>query len=156
MVNLSRLTENWYRWAPGLGGGEAAVDDSGLETVFSTDDYKVYLHRDESWWVVDTVNDRGERHDGTAKFSSFELAEKYLIWRWATMSRSSLASGALGADLAKLGYAAEVEVVRVETGFQICANNDCAVLSIVGATIFSHLMKKPVDEIEHLTRARLG
>jgi hypothetical protein len=156
MADISRLVENWYRWAPGLGGGDVAVSVDDSETVFSTDDYKVHLHNDECYWVVGTVNDRGQRRDGAAKLSSFPLAEKYLIWKWATGARSSLASGALGADLAKLGYASGVEVSQADRGYRICANNECAILSVVDATIFSHLMTKSVDEIEQLTLVGLS
>jgi hypothetical protein len=152
MADMSRLVENWYRWAPGLGGGEPTVTGDESEIAFTTDDYKVYLRKDNSYWVVDTVNDRGQRRDGAAKLSSFPLAEKYLIWKWATGARSSLASGAMGADLFKLGYAPDVEVLQVDRGYEICANNECAVLSVVDATIFSHLMTRSVDEIEHLSR----
>lgn len=137
-----------------MGGGGIAVSTGDTETVFSSDDYKVHLHEDESYWVVDTVNDRGQRRDGAAKLSSFVLAEKYLIWAWATAARSSLASGALGSDLGKLGYASGVEVLQVDRGYRICANNECAILSVVDATIFSHLMTKSVDEIEQLTLGR--
>ena len=156
MTDFTRLAENWYRWAPGLGGGDVTVSSDDSETVFSSEDYKVHLHRDESWWVVDTVNDRGQRRDGAAKLSNFDLTEKYLIWDWATTVRSSLASGAMGADLAKLGYAPGVEVSQADRGWRICANTDCAILSVVDATIFSHLMTKSVDEIERLTRIGLG
>lgn len=155
MADISRLAKNWHRWAPGMGGGEIAVFSDDSETVFSTDDYKVYLHEDGAWWVIDTVNDRGQRRDGIAKLSSFDLTEKYLIWSWATTARSALASGPLGADLAKLGYAAGVDVSKVDRGYRICANSDCAILSVVDATIFSHLMTKSVDEIENLTRMDL-
>ncbi|NDJ91281.1 hypothetical protein GWR20_19385 [Mycolicibacter kumamotonensis] len=85
--------------------------------------------------------------------SSFDLAQKYLIWDWATTARSSLASGPLGADLAKQGYAAGVTVSQASEGWEICSNGDCAVLSVVNATIFSHLMSKSVDEIERLVNA---
>jgi hypothetical protein len=156
MMDTSRLAANWYRWAPGLGGGEIRVSEVGPETVFSTDDYKVHLHEDGSWWVVDTVNDRGQRRYGAAKLSSFELAEKYLIWNWATGARSSLASGALGADLARRGYAPGVEVSQVDGGYKICADSECAILSVVDATIFSHLITKSVDEIEQLTQVGLA
>lgn len=106
--------------------------------------------------MVDTVNDRGRRRNGAAKLSNFALTEKYLIWDWATTARSSLASGALGADLARRGYAPGVNVSKVEGGYEICLNDDCAVLSVVNATIFSHLMSKSVDDIERMGREGIG
>ncbi|WP_256250524.1 hypothetical protein [Mycobacterium malmoense] len=152
MTDFSRLSANWYRWAPGMGGGNISVSTNcdDCEILFSSGDYSVYLRKDKSWWIVDTVNDRGQRRNGVAKLSNFELAEKYLIWDWATTARTSLASGPLGTDLARQGYAPGVKVSKVESGYKICLNDDCAILSVVNATIFSHLMSKTVDEIERM------
>jgi hypothetical protein len=158
MVDFSRLSANWRQWAPSLGGGDISIsaDCDDCEILFSSGDYSVHLRKDGSWWVVDTVNDRGQRRDGAAKLSSFDLAEKYLIWDWATTARSNLAAGPLGADLARLGYAPDVEVSRAEKGYQICLDDDCAILSVVNATIFSHLMSKSLDEIQQLVRQGLS
>lgn len=152
MVDLSRLSANWYRWAPRMGGGNVTVstDCADCVVLFSTDDYSVYLRNEGHWWIVDTVNDRGHRRSGAAKLSNFDLTERYLIWDWATTARSDLASGRLGADLAKQGYAPGVDVSKVETGYEICLNGECAILSVVNATIFSHLLSKSVDEIERM------
>lgn len=152
MVDFSRLSSNWYRWAPRLGGGaiSVATDCDDCYALFSSGDYSVHLRNDGSWWVVDTVNDRGQRRNGVAKLSNFDLTEKYLIWDWATTARSSLASGLLGKDLAKRGYAPGVKVSKAEGGYEICSNGDCAILSVVNATIFSHLMTKSVAEIEQM------
>ena len=67
-------------------------------------------------------------------------------------ARSSLASGPLGTDLAKRGFAPGIEVSKTDAGYQICSGEECAVLSVVNATIFSHLMAKSVNEIEELVR----
>lgn len=155
MVDFSRLSANWHRWAPGMGGGDIYVttDCEDCLVCFRTDDYSVHLRDDGNWWIVDTVNDRGQRRNGVAKLSNFELTEKYLIWDWATTARSDLASGPLGAELAKQGFAANVEVSEVDTKYKICSNDDCAILSAVNATIFSHLMDRPVNEIEKMITA---
>ncbi|OBE93941.1 hypothetical protein A5775_12725 [Mycobacterium sp. 852002-10029_SCH5224772] len=84
------------------------------------------------------------------------MTEKYLIWDWATTVRTDLASGPLGADLAKQGFASNVEVSQVDTKYEICSNDDCAILSAVNATIFSHLMDRSVDEIEKMVTATPG
>lgn len=158
MVDFSRLSVNWQRWAPGLGGGNAyaTIECEDCQICFRTDDYSVHLHHDENWWIVDTVNDRGQRNNGYAKLSNFDLAEKYLIWDWATTVRSDLASGPLGADLAQQGFAANVKVSEVDANYKICLGNECAILSMVNATIFSHLMNRSVDEIEQMVAARSG
>lgn len=158
MADFSRLSASWQRWAPGMGGGNVSVTTNCEDCLicFRTDDYSVHLRDDGNWWVVDTVNDRGQRRRGVAKLSSFELTQKYLIWDWATAVRSDLASGPLGADLAKQGFAPNVEVSEVDTKYKICSNGDCAILSAVNATIFSHLMAKPLDEIEKMITAGPG
>lgn len=155
MADFSRLVANWRQWAPSLGGGNISIstDCHDCEICFQSQDYSVHLHNDESWWVVDTVNDRGQRRNGAARLSSFALTEKYLIWDWATTARSDLASGALGADLAQLGFAPGVAVSQADRGHQICLDGDCAILSVVNATIFSHLMSKSTDEIEEMIRS---
>src|ERR1700744_3498078 len=122
MVDLSRLSANWLRWAPGMGGGNVSVstDCADCVALFSTDDYSVHLRNEQDRWIVDTVNNRGRRRNGAAKLSNFALTEKYLIWDWATTARSSLASGALGADLARRGCAPGVNFSKVEGGSEIC------------------------------------
>ncbi|MGV0043412.1 hypothetical protein ACRU43_02275 [Mycobacterium colombiense] len=158
MADFSRLSANWRRWAPGLGGGDIDVttDCDDCLICFKTDDYSVHLREDENWWIVDTVNDRGQRRSGDAKLSNFDLVERYLIWDWATTVRSDLASGPLGADLAKKGFAPGVEVSKVDTKYKICSNADCAILSAVNATIFSHLLDKSVVEIEQMVTRGLN
>ncbi|BCO38090.1 hypothetical protein [Mycobacterium heckeshornense] len=158
MVDFSRLSTNWRHWAPEIGGGNISVstDCEDCQIFFSSDDYSVHLRTDGSWWVVDTVNDRGQRRNGAAKLSSFDLTEKYLIWDWATTARSSLASGRLGTELARRGYATGVEVTPANGGYKICLRNDCAILSVVNATIFSHLMSKSINEIEQMVREDLA
>lgn len=152
MADFSRLSANWYRWAPGMGGGDIYVrtDCEDCLISFKTDDYSVHLRTDGHWWVVDTVNDRGQRRNDDARLSSFDLTEKYLIWDWATTARSDLASGPLGADLAKQGFDPNVEVSKIDTKYEICSSGDCAILSAVNATIFSHLMSKSIDDMERL------
>lgn len=156
MADYSRLAAHWYRWAPWMGSGQAVVttDCDDCDVLFSTDDFSVHLSHEDSWWVVDTVNDRGRRRR-EARLSNFDLTEKFLIWDWATTARSSLASGPLGADLASRGYAPGVKVSPADRGYEICLNGDCAILSVVNATIFSHLMAKSVEEIERMVTAGL-
>ncbi|MCV7359324.1 hypothetical protein H7K04_28210 [Mycolicibacterium fluoranthenivorans] len=97
------------------------------------------------------MNDRGKRYNNTAQLSTFQLLEKYLIWTWASSARQELASGRLGADLYALGYSPDVTVQQAREGFaEINSESGSAVLSVVKATIFSHLMLLPLDELEQL------
>lgn len=157
MVDFARLSTHWYQWASGMGGPPISVsrDCPDCQIHFSTADYSVHLRSDGSWWVVDTVNDRGYRRNGAAKLSSFDLAEKYLIWRWAASRFPGLASGQLGANLARKGFAPGVKVSQSKEGHEICSAADCAILSVVDATIFSHLISKSVEEIEQMIQEGL-
>ncbi|BBX21013.1 hypothetical protein MTER_04240 [Mycolicibacter terrae] len=152
MEDMSRLTQHWRRWAPMFSGGNVSVSTTcdDCQIAFRSDDYSVHLHRESSWWIADTVDDRGRRTNGAAKFSNFDLAEKYLIWDWGTAACPSLASGPLGTDLYRLGYASGIQVTRVDRGYEICSNGDRVISSAVNATIFSHLITKSVDEIEQM------
>lgn len=156
MADFARLSANWYRWAAGIGGGEASVstDCDDCEILFDTDDYSVHLRHQKSWWVVGSVDDRGRRHSGVAKLSNFCLPEKFRIWHWVTMANANLASGQLGAELYRQGYAPGVEVTQLDAGnVEICSQGDCAILVVGSATIFSHIMQKSVEEIEAIARS---
>ncbi|HEX5256406.1 MAG TPA: hypothetical protein VFW69_21530 [Mycobacterium sp.] len=123
------------------------------EIVFRANDYSVHLRDNKNCWAIDMVDDRGQRRNDVATFSSFDLVEKYLIWDWATLARSGLASGPLGTDLYKLGYAAGIEVSKLEKGnIELCLEGDCATLVVGDATIFSHIMLRSLDEILEIAR----
>lgn len=66
---------------------------------FKSADESVCLGQEGTWWVIDEVDDRGKRYDYTARFSTFELAEKYLIWTWGSVARSVLRAEQLGVRL---------------------------------------------------------
>lgn len=155
MVNFSRLSSIWSKWAPkaGLNGVSTALSCDDCEAVFKANDYSVYVRSDTNRWVIDMVDDRGHRRDDVASFSSFDLLEKYLVWDWATLARSGLASGALGTELYKLGYAAGIEVSELNNGnVELCLDGDCANLVVGDATIFSHVMLKSLDELLEIAR----
>jgi hypothetical protein len=151
MTDFSRLSSNWARWAPASGLRDVSVSTEcdDCEILFESRDYSVHLRYDGDWWVVDTVNDRGERSDGDAKLSTFPLTEKYLIWDWITAARPRLASGSLGAQLYKQGYADGVQVANLDGAhIELRRNDDRAILISGTATIFSHIMLMSVDELE--------
>lgn len=110
----------------------------------------MHLRTCKTWWVIETVNDRGQRRNGDAKLSSFESTEKYLIWAWATTARSELASGPLVRRPCQGRLCPECRGTKVDTKYEICSNDECAILSVLNATIFSHLIRKTVDEIEEM------
>jgi hypothetical protein len=156
MADFSRLTAHWYRWAPGMGPGQISVETScdDCEIMFSSNDYGVHLRHDATWWIVDTVDDRGQLHSDAAKLSSYDLAERYLIWNWASIARGARR---LGPELYAKGLSPDVEAVPISEGiFELRSQEGNAILMEPDATIFSHLISKSVDEIERMVTAGLA
>jgi hypothetical protein len=156
MTDFSRLSAGWIEWATrsGLQGVAVSTECSDCQILFKSRDYSFHLRCDGDWWVVDTVDDRGQRSDADAKFSTFPLTEKYLIWNWITAARASLASGSLGAELYKLGYAVGIGVADLDGArVELRLDGDRAILISGTAAIFSHIMLMSVDEIEQIGRS---
>lgn len=102
------------------------------------------------------VNDRGSRHDDWARFSNLPLAEKYLIWMWASAARIVLRAAILGQKLYALGFDPGVEAIPISPGtVELRSAEGRAVLIEPYATIFSHLMRKSEEEIEQMLTADL-
>ncbi len=151
MADFSRLSANWARWAPASGLQDVSVSTEcgDCQILFRSSDYSIHLRHDGEWWMVDKVDDRGQRSDADAKLSTFPLVEKYLIWDWITAARPSLASGSLGAQLYKQGYAAGVQVADLDGAhIELRHGADSAILISGTAKIFSHIMLMSVDELE--------
>jgi hypothetical protein len=153
MSDFSRLSQHWFEWTPfySSSGGSVSMNCVDCDVVFSSSDYSVHLRNEGNWWLIDKVNDRGQRSDGEAKLSTFDLTEKYLIWQWASLANSRLASGSLGFDLYKRGYAEDVDIVDLaDYQVEVCFQGQCAILFTGTATIFSHILKMSVEEIERI------
>ncbi len=152
---FARLTKNWLSWASLCGFEEIQVSDRfpGNEIRFVSSDYSVHLHEDAEWWFVDTVDDRGQLRENGAKFSTYELAEKFLIWQWSSAVRNALHLAGLGPELYARGIDSSVEAVEMSTGiYELRLGAESAVLMEPSATIFSRLMSKSVDEIEAMVK----
>lgn len=151
MADFSRLSANWAQWAPvaGLQGVSVSTECDDCEILFQSRDYSVHLRHDGDWSMIATVDDRGQRSDADAKFSTFPLTEKYLIWDWITSARPKLASGSLGAGLYRQGFAAGIEAIDLDGAhIELRLDGDRAILISGTAEIFSHIMFMSVDEIE--------
>jgi hypothetical protein len=123
------------------------------EAEFSSEDHSVHVRHDGAWWIVDSVDNRGQSHNDEAKFSDFELVEKYLIWNWASSARGIVGAPRLGPKLYAVGYSGGVEVVPITEGIaELRSGTGKAILVEPYATIFSHLMSKSVDDIEQTVR----
>lgn len=155
MVDFSRLSANWFEWSnlARLGNISVSTNCDDCKIMFESSDYSVHLRNDGTWWIIDTINDRGQRHNDTAKLSTFELAEKYLIWNWASSARGVVGLQRLGPRLYAAGVNPDVEVIPVAEGVaEVRSSNGNAILMEPYATIFSNLMAKSVDEIEQMVR----
>lgn len=154
-TDFSRLSSSWVEWSnrAKLTGVAVSTKCDDCEVEFSSSDYSVHLRHVDGWWIVDTVDDRGQRHNDEAKFSSFELTEIYLIWTWANSARGVIGTRRLGPRLYALGYSSNIEVISIADGVaELRSSKGEAILLEPYATIFSHLMSKSVDDIEHMVR----
>jgi hypothetical protein len=156
MVDFSRLERNWVEWTSlaRMSGVSVSIESEDCHIVFTSDDESFHLRQDTNWWVVDKVDDRNQRHNGLAKFSTFDLAEKYLIWRWSSVTRSAIGAKQLGRGLHALGMAPSVELIPTERegAVELRTSDGSAIVPRSIATIFSHLMSKSVDQIEQMVK----
>jgi hypothetical protein len=155
MVDFSRLSANWVEWSSiaQLSNIAVSMDCDDCEIAFTSSDYSVHLRNDGTWWIIDTVNDRGQRHNDTTKLSTFDLTEKYLIWTWGSSARGAVGAERLGPRLYSLGSSPEIEVLPIKEGIaELRSHAGSAVLMEPNATIFSHLMTKSVPQIEQMVR----
>ncbi|WNG83705.1 hypothetical protein C6A86_008640 [Mycobacterium sp. ITM-2016-00316] len=127
---------------------------SDNEIRYTSSEYSVHLHEDAEWWFVDTVDDRGQLRENVARFSTFELAEVFLVWHWASTARNVLRLTSVGRELYLRGIAPNVEAIALAEGiYELRSAEGRAVLLEPEATIFSHLMSKSINEIETIGKA---
>lgn len=154
MTDFARLSSNWIKWTTmiGIGGVSVSAECEDCDIAFLSDDNSVYLHHYDGWWAVDTVNDRGHRYNNIAEFSTYDLVEKFLIWRWASIARTAIGAKQLGAELHSRGPMPNVEFAEASRDHfvELRAQDGTAVVSEASATVFSHVMCMSVDEIERL------
>lgn len=160
MNDFSRLKSAWIEWT-GLArmpGVSVSTDCADCQISFIADDQSFHLRHDRDWWVVDRVDDRGKRSNGIAKFSTFELAEKYFIWKWGSFTRTALLLESLGPQFYKRGYNKDITVAPAESEWRskLTSSAGSAILSQPDATIFSHLMSKSLGEIHQMVREGLS
>lgn len=160
MSNFARLSEHWMKWTrlsrmSNVSASEA-VEDCLIR--FTSGDESFFLRQEGVWWVIDEVDDRGKRYDDTAKFSTFELAEKYLIWTWGSVARSVLRAEQLGVRLSSLGMAPGVRVEPTDREYvvELHAATGVAILPLSRVTIASHWMTLSIEEVEQMLADGLG
>lgn len=158
--DFSRLSSAWIEWTGlfRMPGVWVSTDCPDCQISFISDDRSFHLRQDGDWWTIDEVNDRNKRYDSTAKLSTYQLAEKYLIWRWASFTRHALRLEAFGPQLYKQGYSSDVNLMPAESEWRVELQSTAgnAILSQPDATIFSHLILKSADEIEEMVMNGVG
>lgn len=151
--DFSHLSDSWLHWArlAGLSNVQGPHTHQGDELRFTSDDYSVHVRRKDELWIIDTVDERGQLHTDTAEFSTFSLVEKFLIWDWASTARGAMRLPRLGPKLYALGMDSNVQATALKEGiYKLQSPEGWAVLMEPSATIFSHLISKPLGEIEEL------
>ncbi|MBX9919241.1 MAG: hypothetical protein K2Y33_05330 [Mycolicibacterium frederiksbergense] len=160
MSNFARLAEHWINWTQLSGTTDVSVSEADKDCLirFKSADGSFFLRREGTWWVIDEVDDHGKRYADTTRFSTFELAEKYLIWTWGSVARSVLRAEQLGVRLNSLGMAPGVSVEPTDREYvvELHAATGVAILPLSGATIASHWMTLSIEEVEQMLEAGLG
>ncbi|WP_156737715.1 hypothetical protein [Mycobacterium sp. E735] len=152
-ADFSRLTERWYRFAKWLGGDPVSVSTNCADCaiLFATADSSLHLRQSGRWWIVDTVDDRGHRRNDTARFSTFDLAEKYLIWDWMSIAYTPIGKPSLWPRLYSRGFNPHVKSIALTNGrVELRSEDGRALLTEPDAKIFSHLMLESLAEIERI------
>ena len=149
------MSNNWIVWSSiiPLANASASRDCDGAQGCFKSDNKSFYLRQSDDQWIVDEVDDRGQHRNDTARFSTLELAEKYLIWNWASVARSAVGAEPLRPELYAAGFSRDISVLQLKEGiYKLTSPLGEAVLIGVSATIFSHLMTRSVDQIVDLVK----
>lgn len=156
MVDYSRLRRSWDEWTSlaGMTRVSSSTDCDDCEIRFESDDQSFHVRQDDGWWTIDAVDDRGHRYNSTAKFSTFNLAEAYLIWRWASVTREAVGAKSLGHELRARGMASGTEALPTEREYfvELRVSRGSAILPVSNAAVFSHLISKSVDDVERMVR----
>lgn len=154
MTDFSRLSANWIKWSTMAGMRGASVFDEceDCDVLFLSDDESIHLRHVATWWAVDSINDRGRRYNDIALLSTYDLVEKFLIWRWGSLARTVIGAKQLGAELHAQGPMPGVKFAETSRNhyFELSAPDGAAVVSQANATVFSHVMCMSVDHIETL------
>lgn len=148
MTDFKRLSTDWITWSNWMRMSNVSVPNSTEhEAYFKSDDDTFCLRKDGEWWVIDRINDRGERHNDIASFSNFDLAEKFLIWRW---TRTVTNAPELGPELYARGMNPDIVVRPTDNEWRVELESSTGIarLGEPAATIFSYLMTTPTSEIE--------
>lgn len=158
--NFSDLAESWRFWTgrAGIADATVTIGADGESLVFTSDDEAYELRRDDGWWVLDEIDDRGKRYVDTARFSTVALAHKFLLWRWASTTRTALGAKQLGPLYHSLGMNPTVNPIpSARPNFvDLHLADGVAVLPTSNAAMFSHILEMSTNQIAELVDQGLG
>lgn len=150
-VNFTDLAASFRSWTDraGMANATVATSEGGQGMLFKSDDEAYELRHDDGWWVVDEIDDRGRRYADTGHFSTIGLAQKYLLWRWASTARTALGAKQLGANYHSLGMNAKVDGLPspVSDFVELHLAEGIAILPNSNAAMFSHILDMPSARI---------
>lgn len=159
-VDFSDLAASWRFWTgrAGIADATATPGNDGQSMLFKSDDEAYDLRHHDDWWVVDEIDDRGKRYSGTAQFSTITLADKFLVWRWASTTRTALGAKQLGPHFHSLGMNPTVNVIPASRPnfLELHLADGVAVLPNSNAAMFSHVLEMSTDRIAELVGEGLG
>lgn len=160
MKEFTQLASAWVEWTSraGMHGVKVSEDCADCSISFLANDQSFHLRQKNGWWLVDRVDDRGQRHDDIAEFSTFDLAEKYLVWRWASTTRNSIGAEPLGPHFYRQGFSENVTTAPTQNEWltELSSPMGKAILPQPDSTIFSHVMEKSIEQINHMVRQGIG
>ncbi len=155
--NFGFLSSAWMYWnnLAQIPNPSVSTDCSDCLITFGSEAQIFHLRREDDWWVVDVVDDRGKRYNDTSRFSELSLVEKYLVWDWASFARSAVGLEALGPPLYRQGPNPKLKITPTDNQWrsEITSQEGKAILSEPELTIFSHILSKPLREIEEMVRS---
>lgn len=159
-TDFSDLAASWHLWTGRAGMANVSVKtgEEGESILFRSDDEAYELRRDDGWWVIDEIDDRGRRYDDTARFSSIALVHKFLMWRWASTARTALGAKQLGPYFHSLGMNPIVDAVPAARAdfVEMHFADGMAVLPTSNAGMFSQILVLPTSRIAEIVAEGLG
>ncbi|MUM24558.1 hypothetical protein FZI91_23055 [Mycobacterium sp. CBMA271] len=148
MTDFTRLSADWTTWSNWMRMSNVSVSVSNqYEAYFKSDDDTFCLRKSGEWWIIDRINDRGERNNDIGSFSNFELAERFLVWRWTRTVTNALE---IGPELYARGMNPDITVRPTDSEWRVELESNAgkARLGEPSATIFSYVMATPTSQIE--------
>ncbi|MFC7673257.1 hypothetical protein ACFQWH_09260 [Mycolicibacterium sp. GCM10028919] len=148
---FDQLVAQWKYWTNIAGIAHVSVDrqDGVTEIGFRSDEGAYFLRRDGDWWSVDETDDRGKTYPATVSCSTVPLAQKYLIWTWATTARTVIGAPQLGRRFQQQGFNTEVHSSESSRAnfVQLITPNGTAEVPGSKSIILSHVMPMPLAQL---------